>query len=365
MIDRNLWKGRRVFVTGHTGFKGAWLVVWLRSMGAEVFGLALNPPTTPSMFNEARLDKHLRHTIGDVRDFSVVLNCLQYASPEVVFHLAAQSLVPSAYASPVDTYSTNVMGSVNLFEACRSVDSVKMIINVTTDKCYENNEWCWGYRESDPLGGYDPYSASKACADIIGSSFCRSFLSESGVKLHSVRAGNVIGGGDWSHHRLIPDAIRAFLEGRPVKVKNPGAVRPWQHVLESLSAYILVAQQCLVTPNASNFVESWNVGPSSDSNRPVSWLISKIADAWGGGASWEIDEGQYPHEANLLKLSNEKIGTALGWEPTWGLEKALVKTVDWYKKVSDKGSAYDSTLADIADFERDAKHYFRGEPELG
>lgn len=328
------WDARRVFVTGHTGFKGGWLSLWLQNMGAQVSGFSLQPPTDPSLFNLAAVAAGMESVTGDIRDRARLTSVMQAAQPEVVFHLAAQPLVRYSYAEPVETYSTNVMGTVHLLEAVRATPSVRVVVIVTSDKCYENREWVWGYRENEPMGGYDPYSNSKGCAELVVSAYRNSYfnpecLAEHGVALASARAGNVIGGGDWAEDRLVPDILRACSAGEPVHIRNPHAIRPWQHVLEPLSGYLALAEQ--LWDKGARFCGGWNFGPEERDARPVSWIVEHVTRRWGEGASWELEAGDHPHEAHYLKLDCSKARAELGWQPRWGLNQALDNTIVWHK----------------------------------
>jgi len=330
----SFWRDRRVLVTGHTGFKGGWLALWLKELGAEVSGYALPPSTTPSLFELARVGSGIESTIGDIRDAPALTEAVRRARPEIAFHLAAQPLVRAGYADPAATYATNVMGTVNLLEAVRHIGGVRALVVVTSDKCYENREWVWGYRESEPLGGHDPYSSSKACAELVTQSWRQSFFAperyaEHGLALASARAGNVIGGGDWGADRLIPDILRAIAAGRPVAIRNPRAVRPWQHVLEPLAGYLLLAQRLMEDGPAH--AEAWNFGPAEADARPVQWIVERLTRAWGEGASWQPDPAPQPHEANCLKLDCAKANARLGWQPQWALERALESIVAWHR----------------------------------
>ncbi|MDC1160493.1 CDP-glucose 4,6-dehydratase [Luminiphilus sp.] len=328
-MNQKFWRGKSVFLTGHTGFKGGWLAHWLAEMGAEVHGFSLKPPTDVNFFTEIQLAGRIKNsTMGDIRDLGKIKNALAAAEPEVVFHMAAQPLVRDSYSKPEKTFSTNVMGTVNLLEASCGVGTVKAVVNVTTDKCYDNKEWIWPYRESDPLGGHDPYSASKACAEIVGAAYRRSFLSNANIQLASVRAGNVIGGGDWAMDRLIPDFLRALDAGETLKIRSPNAVRPWQHVLEPLSGYLMLAEQ--LYEQGEPFADAWNFGPNEEDARSVGWIVTQLCERISG-ARWESDETKQPHEAGLLKLDSSKAKSQLGWAPRWNLQTALKKTVEWHE----------------------------------
>ncbi|MDB6002219.1 MAG: CDP-glucose 4,6-dehydratase [Rhizobacter sp.] len=328
-VNANFWAGRRVFLTGHTGFKGSWLSLWLQSMGAQVHGYALEAPTQPSLFEVAKVADGMASTIGDVRDFAKLQATMAGFKPDVVLHLAAQPLVRLSYEQPVETYATNVMGTVHLLEAARHTDSVRAIVNVTTDKCYENKEWVWGYRESEPMGGYDPYSSSKGCSELVTAAYRQSFFGKRGVGLASARAGNVIGGGDWAADRLVPDILRAFEKNLPVVIRNPHSTRPWQHVLEPLSGYLLLAERLF--ENGSADAEGWNFGPRDEDAQPVQWIVENMVSRWNDGASWQLDGGEHPHEAHYLKLDISKARSRLGWAPRWSLDAALEKIIDWHQ----------------------------------
>ncbi|MDO7844001.1 CDP-glucose 4,6-dehydratase [Sphingomonas immobilis] len=343
------WRGRRVLVTGHTGFKGGWLCLLLEELGAEVTGFALPPPTVPSLFESAGIGAGLTSVIGDVRDLAAVEAVVRQAAPEVVFHLAAQPLVRYSYDNPVETYATNVMGTVHVLEAVRQAGGVRAVVAVTSDKCYENREWVWPYRESDPMGGHDPYSSSKGAAELVIAAYRSSYF-ESGdaPKLASVRAGNVIGGGDWSVDRLIPDLVRAFEAGEAPVIRSPASVRPWQHVLEALVGYLAIADR--LHAGDASFADAWNFGPADEDARPVAWIADRMAQAWGVAGDWGTFDGPIPHEAGLLKLDCAKARAALGWRPTLTLAEALESIVQWHKSVGGGASARDVTLAQIRDF---------------
>ncbi len=345
-LVRANWSGRRVLVTGHTGFKGGWLSLWLHSLGADVTGYALPPPTEPSLFDVARIGDVVRHVEGDVRDLAALHRVVADVRPDVVFHLAAQPLVRLSYEEPVETYATNVMGTVHLLEAVRQVPGVKAVVCITSDKCYENREWVWPYRESDPMGGHDPYSSSKGCAELVTSAWRSSYFASQGPLLASVRAGNVIGGGDWAADRLVPDLVRAFEAGLSPLIRSPNSVRPWQHVLEALGGYLMLAERLL--GGEREFADGWNFGPADEDARPVSWIVERMRTAWGGGAGDALpDTGPRPHEAGLLRLDCSKARAALGWRPALRLEQALDWIVAWHKAIDAGEDARKVTLGQI------------------
>ncbi len=355
VIDHTFWQGKKVFLTGHTGFKGSWLSIWLTSRGARVTGYALEPPTEPSLFRLSGLEKKMTSEIGDIRDHERLRSALEKAAPEIVIHMAAQPLVRESYKTPRETYETNVMGTVNLFEAVRSTPSVRAVVNVTTDKCYENREWPWGYREIDPMGGYDPYSNSKGCSELVTAAYRSSFFNPADYgKKHSVavasaRAGNVIGGGDWAADRLVPDFFRAVTSGKVVRIRSPRAIRPWQHVLEPLSGYLALAQRLF--EEGPKFAEGWNFGPEDVDAKPVEWMIRWLCSRWGEGASLEIDRGEHVHEASYLKLDISKARSQLDWAPRWNLERALDACVEWNKAYVAGQPAFETCLKQIRDYE--------------
>lgn len=328
-MNRSFWRGKRVFLTGHTGFKGGWLALWLADMGVEVHGYALPPPTEPNLFGVASLQGRLASsTIADIRDVAALTRAIRVAQPDIVFHLAAQPLVRHSYVEPVETYAVNVMGTVNLLEAARQTPSVKAVVNVTTDKCYENREWVWPYRENEAMGGFDPYSSSKACSELVSAAYRRSFLEPAGIHLASGRAGNVIGGGDWALDRLVPDFLRALDAGQTLTIRSPQATRPWQHVLEPLSGYLMLTEKLFT--EGQGFAEAWNFGPEEADARPVQWIVeylcSQVPDA-----AWQCDDSPQPHEANTLKLDSSKAKAQLGWRPRWNLQTALGMTLAWHQ----------------------------------
>ena len=334
MLRRSFWKGRSVLLTGHTGFKGSWLSLWLGALEANVTGYALDPPTQPSLFEQAEVANVVRSIRADVRDFSRLKAVIAECRPDVIIHLAAQSVVRRGYEDPIETYSSNVIGTVNLLEAVRQLGQRCVIVNVTSDKCYENREWFWGYRENDSLGGHDPYSNSKACAELVTSAFRDSFFRANafaahGVAVASARAGNVIGGGDWTKDQLVPDLMRAFLANQPCLIRNPAAIRPWQFVLEPLRGYLMLAERLAEAPD--RFASAWNFGPAEDEAKPVSWIADQLAGTWSGGASWHDDARAHPPEARHLTLDTSKARVSLGWHPLLPLKPALEWTAEWYR----------------------------------
>ena len=326
-VNSDFWKNKKVFLTGHTGFKGSWLSLWLQYFGAEVKGYSLEPYTIPDLFSKARVSESMISEIGDIRDLDTISKSMKNFNPDILIHMAAQPLVRYSYINPVETYQTNVMGTVNVLEAARNCSNLKSIVSITTDKCYENKEWDWGYRENESMGGHDPYSNSKGCAELVTSAYRKSFFSEKdSANLASARAGNVIGGGDWSDDRLIPDILKAFEKNEPVIIRNPLSTRPWQHVLEPLSGYLVLAEALYEN---SSFAEGWNFGPRDEDCRPVNWILDKLVEKWGDGASWELDKNNNPHEAGFLKLDISKAKNRLKWEPKWELNTTLDLIVEW------------------------------------
>lgn len=334
MLNKSIWKDKKVLITGHTGFKGSWLSIWLKMMGAEAIGYALEPYTDRDNFVLSELGEKITHIVGDIRDYEHINEIFKRYKPEFVFHLAAQPIVRKSYIDPKETYDINIGGTVNLLECCRLTDSVEVIINITTDKCYENKEWIWGYRENDRLGGYDPYSSSKAGSEIVTAAYRQSFFNpekfnKHGKNLASARAGNVIGGGDWQTDRLIPDCICSLEKNKPVIVRNPSAIRPWQHVLEPLSGYLLLAEKMYQNPG--KYCEAWNFGSDEGSMRTVSEITDLVIKNWGDGSWQDKSEKNAPHEAGILKLDISKATSLLNWKPIWNIEKAVRKTIEWYK----------------------------------
>jgi CDP-glucose 4,6-dehydratase len=350
----DFWHGKRVLLTGHTGFKGSWASLWLQSLGAELTGFALQPPTQPSLFEEAGIANHMRSIIGDIRDLPALVKTMQEYRPEIVIHMAAQALVRYSYQNPVETYSTNVMGTVNLLEAVRSTPGVRAVVNVTSDKCYENREWVWGYRESEPMGGRDPYSNSKGCAELLTSAYRSSYFRitqdpMNGVALATVRAGNIIGGGDWAKDRLVPDILTACQQRQRVVIRSPQSVRPWQHVLEPLRGYFTLAER--LYEQGQHYAEAWNFGPNDEGVKPVAWIVERITKMWGDDASWRVDAGEHPHEAAYLKLDISKARSRLNWQPILRLEDVLALTVDWAKRRLAGVDVRKLTLAQVHDYQ--------------
>ena len=352
MIDPYFWKDRKVFITGHTGFKGGWLSLWLKDLGAHVTGYALSPTSEQAFYTQASVNHSLVHgTFADIRDLVAFKKAMQAAEPSIVVHMAAQPLVIDSYLDPVNTYSTNLMGTVNMFEAVKSTSSVKAVLNITTDKCYENNGQLIGYKEDDPLGGYDPYSSSKACAELVSATYRKSFFHESSISLATARAGNVIGGGDWAKDRIIPDAMRAFANNKKLLVRNPNSIRPWQHVLEPLYGYLMLCQQLISNPEI--YSSAWNFGPNEEDVKSVSVIVDIMMKSWGDKAHWQQDNVNYPHEASYLKLDCNKAKNILQWRPTWSLDLALDETVKWYKAYFNNEDMNKFTLNQIKKYTSD------------
>lgn len=353
-MNKKFWQGRRVLLTGHTGFKGSWLSLWLQSMGADLTGYALHAPTTPSLFEEAKVEEGMISVIGDIRDLSNLQAVFAKHQPEIVIHMAAQSLVKHSYQNPVETYSTNVMGTVHILECVRFTPSVKAVLNVTTDKCYENMKWIWGYRENDPVGGYDPYSNSKACSELVSAGYRSSFFNidkygEHGVAIATARSGNVIGGGDWSKNRLIPDILSAFMHSEIAKVRNPNAIRPWQFVMEPLRGYLKLAEYLYC--EGPSYSEAWNFGPYEGDAKSVRWISEQISALWGQDARWEVDFSQHEHEAELLNLDITKARGRLDWHPTLRLQVALAMIVDWAKQRNSGANVRELTMNQIKNYQ--------------
>ena len=343
------YQDKRVLVTGHTGFKGSWLSLWLQQMGARVTGYALEPPTDPSLFEVAGVTSGMESIIADLRDCDRFQAAVDESKPELIFHMAAQALVLDGYRDPLETYSTNVMGTANVLEVIRNIDTVRACVIVTTDKCYTNREWLWPYREDDRLGGHDPYSSSKACAEIVTSAYRSSYFNgNEPPHIASARAGNVIGGGDWARDRLLPDCFRSFFANERINIRNPGAIRPWQHVIEPLAGYLVLARR--LCEEGEGYAEAWNFGPSIEDSRPVDWVVSRLCDAWPGSQGWvNTGSASQPHEAVTLRLDSAKARYRLGWQPVWDIRTALEKTVDWYRAFHEQPETIrDFTLEQIA-----------------
>ena len=352
MIDQAFWQGKRVFLTGHTGFKGSWLSLWLVSLGAEVKGYALSPPTSPSLFNEAEVGKVIDSKIGDIRDQDTLHESMFEFDPDILIHMAAQPLVRYSYDAPIETYEVNVIGTAKVLEVARSCPNLKAIVNITTDKCYENDGRQYGYKESDPMGGYDPYSSSKGCAELVTSSYRSSFFQDQGVGLASVRAGNVIGGGDWADNRLIPDILRSFEKSETVVIRNPGATRPWQHVLEPLSGYLILAEK--LYKNQKEYAEGWNFGPNEQDVKSVDWIVNEMTLKWPN-SGWRLDSNYNPYEAVFLKLDILKSKSRLEWQPVWGLNYTLEKIVNWHRAWINEEDIQAVCLAEIKEYTRSMK----------
>jgi CDP-glucose 4,6-dehydratase len=349
VMNRRFWQDKRVFLTGHTGFKGGWLALWLADMGAEVHGFALSAPTDPNFFTVCKLQARLKtSTVADIRDAAALTQSMRAAQPHIVLHLAAQSLVGYSYTAPVETYAVNVMGTVNLLESVRQTPSVRAIVNVTTDKCYENREWVWAYRENEALGGYDPYSSSKGCSELVTAAYRRSFLEPSSIHIASARAGNVIGGGDWAANRLIPDFLRALDAGQTLTIRCPTATRPWQHVLEPLSGYLTLAERLYT--QGHDFAEAWNFGPDESDARPVQWIVEHLCRRVAG-SSWQCDRSARLHEANCLKLDSSKAKMRLGWHARWSLQSTLDHTLAWHHAWKSGEDMAATSLAQIREYE--------------
>lgn len=349
-VAPDFWLGRRVLITGHTGFKGSWLALWLQSLGAKVTGFSSGALGAPSLYALARVAEDMTSIEGDVRDATALLDAVNECTPEVVIHMAAQSLVRRSFSEPRETYETNVMGTVNLFDALLHTDCVRVVVNVTSDKCYENKEWEWGYREHEPMGGHDPYASSKGCSELVTTAFRRSFFSgPDAVRIASARAGNVIGGGDWAPNRLVADIMRAVLSEETLHIRNPEAVRPWQHVLCALSGYLVLAQALWSGPDHAC---AWNFGPADEDARPVRWIVDHVAECWPGRLRWLHDEApHHPHEARYLKVDSSRARTHLAWQPAWRLEQGLDAVVDWYRRFRDGEDMRAVTLEQIAAYQ--------------
>lgn len=348
-VHPSFWNGKKVFLTGHTGFKGSWLSLWLQSMGAVVKGYSLAPPTIPSLFLEADVASNMESQIGDIRDLESLKESMLGFNPDILIHMAAQPLVRLSYVEPVDTYTTNVIGTVNVLEAARTCPDLKAIVSVTTDKCYENKEWAWGYRENEPMGGHDPYSSSKGCAELVSSAYRNSFFNtKESAALATARAGNVIGGGDWADDRLIPDILKAFENSKSVVVRNPLSTRPWQHVLEPLSGYLVLAEHLYTY--GQEYAGAWNFGPKEEDCKPVNWILDQMVATWGAGAAWELDQNNHPHEAGFLKLDCSKAASRLNWKPKWNLEYTLNLIVNWHQDWRQSKNVQELCLKEITNY---------------
>ncbi len=348
-VNTAFWKGKKVFLTGHTGFKGSWLSLWLQNMGALVKGYSLEPNTKPALYNEANVAREMESEIGDIRNLDQIAESMVKFCPDILIHMAAQPIVRLSYLEPVNTYSTNVIGTVNVLESARKCSNLKAIVSVTTDKCYENKEWEWGYRENEPMGGHDPYSSSKGCAELVTSSYRRSFFSSNNTpSLASARAGNVIGGGDWSEDRLVPDILRSFEKSESPLIRNPHSTRPWQHVLEPLSAYLVLAQELFL--NGDKFAEAWNFGPKDEDCKTVGWIADKMTKSWGTNLSQTIDISNNPHEAGFLKLDCSKAAKRLNWQPQFNIKKTIDLLIEWHKIYISGGDIKKRCLKEINEY---------------
>ncbi|MEH7548330.1 MULTISPECIES: CDP-glucose 4,6-dehydratase [Bacillaceae] len=356
-VNKSFWCNKKVLITGHTGFKGSWLCLWLHQLGAKVTGFALKPPTEPNLFHLSSLENLVHSVYGDIRNFDLLYETIVQTDPDIIFHMAAQPLVGHSYENPVETYEINVMGTTYLLEAVKKAVNngkrIKALVNVTTDKCYENKEWHWGYRENDRLGGYDPYSISKACSELITDSYRKAFFNpntydQHGVGIATARAGNVIGGGDWAAGRLIPDCTQALLNGKKIVIRNPKSIRPWQHVLEPLYGYLLLAEKLYL--NGTEYAEAWNFGPKDDDAKPVEWIVQRICEKWGGQTYYELDSRNHPHEASYLKLDYSKAKEELKWSPKWTLDQAIDKVIEWVRAYSEKSDIREVCFKQIKEF---------------
>ncbi|MEN9446745.1 MAG: hypothetical protein RJA25_34 [Bacteroidota bacterium] len=352
MVDSlmKFWRGKNVLVTGHTGFKGSWLCLWLQSLGANCVGFSLEPPSQPNLFDITQISEKMKSIIGDIRNFELLQRTLQKYQPEIIIHMAAQPLVNFSYQEPLITYSTNIIGTTNLLEAARFTDSVKAIVNVTSDKCYQNQELNRGYHEEDTLGGYDPYSSSKACVELITQAYSYSYFKKRGINIATARAGNVIGGGDWGQNRLVPDVVNACIKQQNISLRYPDALRPWQHVLEPLSAYLMLAKHLYESPAA--YTQAWNFGPSEDQDKTVSWLTDTLIKYWGSGIKWIQNSSELKRETNLLRLNSTKAKQFLGWKSQWSIETTLAKTVEWYQSYFKEENMQNITLKQIDEFQK-------------
>jgi CDP-glucose 4,6-dehydratase len=356
MISSDFWRGKKVFLTGHTGFKGSWISLWLTILGAEVRGFSLQPPTLISLFQEANINSLIDSQIGDIRDKEKLFSSMTSFNPDILIHMAAQPLVRYSYDEPLETFEINVIGTATVLDVARSCSRLKVILNVTTDKCYENDGREIGYNENDPMGGYDPYSSSKGCSELLSSSYRRSYFQSQGIELATVRAGNVIGGGDWANDRLIPDVLRSFEINQPVIIRNPKATRPWQHVLSPLSGYLVLAQKMFKTKE--KYAESWNFGPNEGDVKSVEWILNKMCDNWPN-SNWELSSDAHPHEAKFLKLNSSKAQKILGWRPIWDIEYALEKIIIWHKSWLNNDDMQSKCILEIKEYMRDMDNEIR------
>lgn len=350
-VDNHFWKGKKVFLTGHTGFKGSWLTLWLLDMGAILKGYSLDVNTSPALFNLANVGAEMESEIGDIRNLDQLTKSILSFKPDILIHMAAQPLVRLSYLKPIETYTTNIIGTVNVYEAARKCLNLKAIVSVTTDKCYENNEWYWGYRENEPMGGYDPYSSSKGCVELVTSAYQRSFFnSNESPYLASARAGNVIGGGDWAEDRLIPDILKSFEKSEPVLIRNPHSIRPWQHVLEPLSGYLVLAQE--LYEKGDEYSGAWNFGPNDKDCKEVSWILDIMVKYWPNNASWIHDSNNNLHEAGFLKLDCSKAKHRLKWNPKWNLEQTLKSIVNWHQIYLKDGDLKQQCINEINNYSK-------------
>lgn len=349
MIENFFWRDKRIFITGHNGFKGTWLSLWLNHLGAHVSGYSLQPPTKPNLYDIVEIDQEVDSIIGDIRNQKELESCLCESKPDIIFHFAAQPLVRRSYIKPLETYETNVMGTANLLESALKCPSVRAIIVVTTDKCYDNKEWCWGYREVDALGGMDPYSSSKACAELVTAAYRTSFFKSKGINIATARAGNVIGGGDWAQDRLIPDCMRALENSEEIIVRNPQAIRPWQHVLDALYGYLLLAEQ--LYKNEQPVDSAWNFGPDINAEISVAHIVQNICKLWGENAAYHFESANALHEAKFLKVDNAKARQYLGWKPIWNIDESVKNTVEWYKAYLENADMKQLCLKQIDEYQ--------------
>jgi CDP-glucose 4,6-dehydratase len=350
LVSSAFWKGKRVFITGHTGFKGSWLSLWLQQLGAVITGYALTPGTNPNLFEAANVEIGMNSIIGDIRDIDALQKAVAASQPQIVFHLAAQALVGEGYRDPLGTFSTNVQGTANLLETLRNTPGIQAVVVITSDKCYENKEWPWPYRENEPLGGHDPYSSSKACAELVTAAYRQSFLTQAGIAIATARAGNVFGGGDWSANRLIPDLLAAFSQNQTAQLRRPHSVRPWQHVLEPLAGYLLLAEHLSTKPDTNT---AWNFGPGEQDCLPAGTIAEHLAKLWGGDAAWEEEAHTFPHEAGLLRLDSSLARQQLGWQTRWTLDSALDATISWHKTWLTVTNMREYTLSQIEKYTTD------------